>query len=285
MLGPIADHITGKVEIVYVDDGSRDGTLEALLAVQARDPRVRVVELAANFGQNAAIFAGIEIARGENLVTFDIDLQCDPLDIPRVLDPLSDGYDLVCGVRVCRSDPIVRRFFSRLMSIAVRQIAGVSLRDAGCPLNALSSDIARQLSRYGELRRFAKPLAVRLARRMIEVEVRHRPRPAEKPRSSYSATRLVRLSMDFLINAVGDVFAWTFLISICLALLLALGTLGTIVASGILPVSPMLPIIMGVGSLTALITALVSLAGEVMQRIHRQTAGQPLYLVRRVHDP
>jgi glycosyltransferase involved in cell wall biosynthesis len=98
-ISTVVDELIGGAEVVYVDDGSRDGTLAALQRLQAGDARIRIVELAGNFGQHAALLAGIERARGQHLVTLDVDLQCDPRDIPAVLAPLGQGCDLVCGVR------------------------------------------------------------------------------------------------------------------------------------------------------------------------------------------
>ena len=168
-LAPVLDSFAAGAEVIYVDDGSSDATVDALTRVQASDARVRVIELAANFGQHAAFTAGFEHARGQYLVTLDVDLQCDPADIPRLIEPLTQGYDLVSGVRRNRKDPAARRIFSRLTTALVTRVARVQLRDIGCPLNAFTDDVARSLAPFGELRRFLKPLAVRVARRVTEV--------------------------------------------------------------------------------------------------------------------
>ena len=283
-LAPVLDRLEGGAEVVYVDDGSRDGTVEALRAEQARDPRVRVVELAANFGQHAAFAAGFEHARGRFLVTLDADLQCDPEDIPRMVEPLTRGFDLVSGVRLERRDPAARRLFSRLMTRMVAHMAGVRLRDVGCPLNAFTDDVARSLAAFGELRRFLKPLAVRVARRVTEVEVRHHPRPGRKRASSYSGTRLVRLFMDFFVNALGDVFAWVFVVSMALCILLTAATVVGLAAAVADRASWVVPGVKGALAVAALLVALLGLAGDYVQRIYRQSSGRPFYLVRRVHE-
>jgi glycosyltransferase involved in cell wall biosynthesis len=284
-LSPVLDAMAGGAEVVYVDDGSSDRTIDALRDAQARDPRVRIVELAANFGQHAAFTAGFEHARGRYLVTLDADLQCDPADIPRLIEPLTRGYELVSGVRLNRQDPAARQLFSRVTTTLVTRLAGVPLRDIGCPLNAFTDDVARSLAAFGELRRFLKPLAVRVARRVTEVEVQHRPRPQKRRVSTYSSTGLVRLFMDFFVNALGDVFAWVFLLAGALAALLAV-----------------LAIVVGVAELTTLnfdgrsfvllalaieaaLLSLFGLAGDYVQRIYRQSSGRPFFLVRRVHEP
>lgn len=274
-LSPVLDQLAGGAEVIYVDDGSSDGTVDALRRVQATDPRVRIIELAANFGQHAAFAAGFEHARGQYLVTLDVDLQCDPADIPRFIEPLTHGYDLVSGVRINRQDPAARKFFSRLTTALVTRLARVQLRDIGCPLNAFTADVARSLTPFGELRRFLKPLGVRVARRVTEVEVVHRPR---RRASSYSATGLVRLFMDFFVNAIGDVFAWVFLISAGLAGLFLVGAVVSLFTFAPLLIPFMLL------AFQAVLLALFGLAGDYIQRIYRQSSGRPFYLVRRVHD-
>ena len=284
-LSPVLDSIEGGAEVIYVDDGSSDETVEALRAAQATDPRVRIIELAANFGQHAAFTAGFDHARGRYLVTMDVDLQCSPADIPRLIEPLTRGYDLVSGVRRDRKDPASRRLFSRLTTAVVTRLARVPLRDIGCPLNAFTSDVARSLSSFGELRRFLKPIAVRVARKVTEVEVEHQPRPPRRA-SAYSATGLVRLFMDFFVNALGDVFAWVFLIaagaSALLFLLAILVAIGNLIArdGSLLFALPFLFL-----AIQSAFVALFGLAGDYVQRIYRQSSGRPFYLVRRVHEP
>jgi glycosyltransferase involved in cell wall biosynthesis len=284
-LSPVLDALEGGAEVIYVDDGSSDGTMNALLAAQAKDPRVRVIELAGNFGQHAAFTAGFEHARGRYLVTLDADLQCDPADIPRLIEPLTRGYDLVSGVRLDRSDPPSRQLFSRLTTTLVTRLARVPLRDIGCPLNAFTDDVARSLAPFGELRRFLKPLAVRVARRVTEVEVQHRPRPRRRE-SSYSATRLVRLFMDFFVNALGDVFAWVFLLATAAAALLLIAAV-VFVLVGVFDQAPAtyVPLVLLWLSLQAGLIALFGLAGDYVQRIYSQSSGRPFFLVRNVHEP
>jgi glycosyltransferase involved in cell wall biosynthesis len=286
-LAPVLEQMSEGVEVIYVDDGSTDDTMAALQRVQQRDARVRIIELAANFGQHAAFTAGFEQARGRYLVTMDADLQCDPADIPRLIEPLRQGYDLVSGVRLNRRDPAARQVFSRLTTALVTRLARVHLRDIGCPLNAFTDDVARSLAAFGELRRFLKPLAVRVAKRVTEVEVQHRPRPRRRA-SSYSATGLVRLFMDFFVNAIGDVFAWIFLIGAGLtALLIAVAVLASVlmlITSGSVISGLAAAVFFLVLGVQALLVALFGLAGDYIQRIYRQSSGRPFYLIRRVHE-
>jgi glycosyltransferase involved in cell wall biosynthesis len=277
-LGAATAKLAGGVELIYVDDGSTDDTLEALRAAQQRDARVVVIELAANFGQHAAFSAGFDRTHGRYIITMDADLQCDPEEIPLLLEPLEHGFDFVSGVRRGRRDPRSRQLWSRLLTRIVTSITRVRLRDVGCPFNACTADVVHAVSTFGELRRFLKPLAVRVAKRVAEVEVSHQPRHYHRPSSSYSATGLVRLFMDFLVNSIGDVFAWVFLLASAAAGLLAViaviafvqvGMAGGLAAIG--------------GAIGAGLVALLGLAGDYVQRIYRQSSGRPFYLVRHVY--
>ena len=283
-LAPVLDQMAGGAEVIYVDDGSTDGTVEALRTVQATDSRIRIIELAANFGQHAAFTAGFEHARGRYLVTLDVDLQCDPADIPRLIEPLTRGYDLVSGVRLNRQDPAARQVLSRLTTALVARLAGVPLRDIGCPLNAFTDDVARSLAAFGELRRFLKPLAVRVARRVTEVEVQHRPRPVQGRASSYSVTGLVRLFMDFFVNALGDVFAWVFLTATALSALLFAAAVTVGFTSVTVGRFGGYAIPLGLLAIQAALVALFGLVGEYVQRIYRQSSGRPFFLVRRTYQ-
>lgn len=284
-LAAVIDDFVEASEIIYVDDGSRDNSLQVLCSLQARNSRIRIIELAANYGQHAALLAGIEGALGREIVTLDVDLQCDPRDIPRLIAPLAEGYDLVCGVRVGRADAPVRRMLSRLMSALVRRLSGVTLRDAGCSFNALTQELGRLLCNGGELRRFGKPLAVRLARRVSEIEVRHAPRPPHGGGSSYSASRLVRLFMDFLMTALGDIFGWIFLTASGLTVVFGAAALIGFVECAMSGSGFLLPLVAVSFCAISALAALMALTGEYMQRIYRQTSGTPMYMVRRVHEP
>jgi glycosyltransferase involved in cell wall biosynthesis len=283
-LAGVVDTFGESAEIIFVDDGSRDDTLEALKAVQRADRRVRIVELTANFGQHAAFSAGFDAIRGDVVVTMDVDLQADPADIPKMIAPLRKGFDLVSGVRMHRQDPAMRRVASAAVTRLVAMMTGVRLRDVGCPFNAFTADVARSLSSFGELRRFLKPLAVRLARSVTEVEVSHRSRAAHHARSSYSATRLLRLFMDFFVNSIADLFAWVFVVAAAFAVVAALASVVAAVmwlrgAAGGLALVVIVALAIAAGGV-----ALVGLIGDYTQRIYRQSSGRPFYLVRRVHE-
>lgn len=184
-------------EILYVDDGSRDGSRELLRRIHARDPHVRVVLFRRNFGQTAAVAAGLERTRGDIVVTLDSDRQNDPHDIPRLVARLEEGFDLVSGWRRDRKDDFVSR---RIPSVAanklIRAITGVHVHDYGCMLKVYRGEVARGLRLYGEMHRFIPAIAADLGARVDELVVNHRPRVAGT--SKYGISRVVRVVLDLL---------------------------------------------------------------------------------------
>lgn len=186
-----------RYELLFVDDGSGDGTFARLAALQAADPTVVVIKLARNFGQTAALAAGITRSRGAEVVLIDGDRQNDPADIPALLAKRREGYDLVAGWRVHRQDPwLSRRLPSQLANWLIGAITGVRLHDYGCTLKALRGDLARSLRLYGEMHRFIPALVDDLGGRVVEVPVHHRPRVAG--RSKYGLSRTARVLLDLV---------------------------------------------------------------------------------------
>lgn len=170
--------VAGDVEIVFVDDGSRDCSLERLRAIAARDARVRVVELDGNQGQTAAFVAGFAAARGEITVTLDADLQNDPADIPRLLDAFdAAGADVVNGVRTRRNDAWLRRVSSRIANGVRNRVTHENVTDVGCSLRVMRTDQLRGIRPFRNMHRFL-PTLLRLegAARIVEIPVSHRPR-------------------------------------------------------------------------------------------------------------
>jgi dolichol-phosphate mannosyltransferase len=182
-------------EVVFVDDGSRDGTHDALLRLHASASNIRVVRLRRNAGKAAALDAGFREVEGDVVVTIDGDLQDDPAEIPRLLAEL-EGYDLVTGWKTHRNDPFARRVLSRIFNTVTGWLSGVRLHDMNCGLKAFRVEVARELDLYGELHRFIPVLAHDLGFRVTEVGVNHRPR--EHGRSRYGMERYARGFLDLL---------------------------------------------------------------------------------------
>jgi len=183
-------------EVVFVDDGSRDGTHAALARLHATAPNVRVVRLRRNAGKATALDAGFREVEGEVVVTIDGDLQDDPAEIPRLLAKLDEGYDLVTGWKARRNDPLPRRILSRVFNSVTGLLSGVRLHDMNCGLKAFRVEVARELDLYGELHRFVPVLAHDLGFRVTEVAVNHRPR--QHGRSRYGMERYARGFLDLL---------------------------------------------------------------------------------------
>jgi glycosyltransferase involved in cell wall biosynthesis len=184
-----------RFELVLVDDGSRDGTFAALRRIQAGTPELAVVRLRRNFGQTPALQAGIDRARGEVIVTMDGDLQNDPRDIPRLLERLRGGADVVSGWRRTRHDRFLTRTLpSRLANGLIRRVTGVPVHDQGCSLKAWRGEVLRGLHLYSDLHRFIVVLTLPLGAAIEEVEVRHRPRRAG--RSKYGLGRVAKVVAD-----------------------------------------------------------------------------------------
>lgn len=184
-------------EIIYVDDGSTDGSLKVLRKVAESDKRVRVVALRRNYGQTAAMAAGIDAAQGEVLIPMDADLQNDPADIIRLLDKLDEGYDVVSGWRKNRKDKMVtRKIPSMIANRLISWIGGVPLHDYGCSLKAYRREALQDVRLYGEMHRFIPIYASWAGARVSEIPVEHHPRTMGK--SKYGLSRTLKVVFDLM---------------------------------------------------------------------------------------
>jgi glycosyltransferase involved in cell wall biosynthesis len=183
-------------EVIYVDDGSRDGTDEAIAGLAAADPRVRGVSLRRNFGKSAALATGFELARGEWVVTMDADLQDDPAEMPRLIEQLERGYDLVSGWKQDRKDPITKTLPSKLFNAVTSAVSGIRLHDFNCGFKVYRREVTQAIEVYGEFHRFLPALAHWAGFRVGEVAVRHRAR--RFGRSKFGAARFVNGFLDLM---------------------------------------------------------------------------------------
>ncbi len=190
------DAIGRPWEVLYVDDGSRDGTDEAIAALAAADPRVRGVSLRRNFGKSAALATGFELARGEWVVTMDADLQDDPAELPRLIEQLERGYDLVSGWKQDRKDPLTKTIPSQLFNAVTSWVAGIRLHDFNCGFKIYRREVTQAIEVYGEFHRFMPALAHWAGFRVGEVPVRHRAR--RFGRSKFGAARFVNGFLDLM---------------------------------------------------------------------------------------
>lgn len=196
-LREVLDRVGRPWEIVFVDDGSRDGSTERLTTLAGQDHRVKIVEFRRNFGQTAAMRAGMELATGEVIVTIDGDLQNEPDDIPMMLAKLDEGFDLVHGWRKNRQDALVnRKIPSKIANWLIGKVTGFPVRDLGCTLKVLRREIAQDLSMYGEMHRFIPILAHWQGARCAEVVTRHHAR--QFGTTKYGIWRTFRVLMDLI---------------------------------------------------------------------------------------
>jgi glycosyltransferase involved in cell wall biosynthesis len=185
-----------EFELIFVDDGSSDGSMSVLTRLHDELPNVVVVHLRRNFGKAAALQAGFLEARGDVIVTIDADLQDDPAEIPKLLAKLDEGFDLVSGWKTRRNDPFLRRLFSRIFNWATGAVSGVRLHDVNCGLKAYRAEVLQGMRLYGELHRFIPILAAYRGYRIAEIPVNHRPR--QHGRSRYGPERYLRGFFDLL---------------------------------------------------------------------------------------
>ena len=186
-----------SAEIVYVDDGSTDASMRILREIADLDPRVRVVALRRNYGQTAAMAAGIDAARGQVLIPMDADLQNDPADIARLLQKLDEGYDVVSGWRKNRKDKMItRKIPSMLANRLISWIGGVPLHDYGCSLKAYRRELLQDVRLYGEMHRFIPIYAAWAGARVTEIPVEHHARTMGK--SKYGLSRTIKVVFDLM---------------------------------------------------------------------------------------
>ena len=203
-LKEVVTKIQDSVEIIMVNDGSRDGSEQLLNDLAAKDESIKVIHLRTNFGQTAAIAAAIDHARGEIILPLDADLQNDPADIPRMLEKLNEGYDVVSGWRRDRHDSWFSRVFpSVIANKLISVISGVKLHDYGCTLKAYRREVIKDIKLYGEMHRFIPIYAAWHGAKVTEVVVNHHPRKFGK--SKYGLERIFKVILDLIvIKFLGD---------------------------------------------------------------------------------
>jgi len=275
-------------EIIFVDDGSNDGGNDVLRQIKSRDTSVRVIRLARNSGQTAALACGLEHALGDIVVAIDADGENDPADIPRLLTPIGDGYDLVSGWRKDRwhNAPVTRKLPSVAANSLISWITGISLHDCGCTLKAYRRDLAQRLRLYGEMHRFVPVIAAEQGARIAEVPISFRPR--RTGRSKYGPGRVIRTILDLITVRFLSGYS-TRPIQVFGLLGIAMGAIGA-VWLGIL-VFEKIALGHSLGNRPALLLAvllvvvgvqLVSLGliGELLTRTYHESQGKPIYVIK-----
>lgn len=267
-------------EIIYVDDGSTDGTTDVLRQLHLRGPNVKVIVFNRNYGQHAAVLAGFEKSRGEVVVTLDGDLQNPPEEIPKLLAKIKEGYDVVGGWRDHRQDSLVRRTLSLLINTVSSRIVGVKMRDYGCMLRAYRRSTVEQICQCPEVTSFIPALANSFARSVAEIPVAHAPRGSG--RSKYTPFRLMRLNFDLLtgfsllpIQVVS--FAGILISFLGLAFALFLAVRRLVVGPEVEGVFTLFAILFFFVGLQILALGLI---GEYIGRIYMEVRRRPRYVVK-----
>lgn len=276
-------------EVVYVDDGSRDQSFAELASIAARDQRARVVQLRRNFGQTAAIAAGIDYARGRVCVFIDADLQNDPADIPRLLALIDDGYDVVSGWRKHRQDAALsRRLPSRIANGLISRVTGVHLHDYGCTLKAYRADLLQHLNLYGEMHRFIPAYLAQVGARVAELPVSHAPRV--RGRSKYGIMRTGKVILDLLTVKFLSSFAtkpiYVFggggALLLLLSFLVGIAMVWQKLALGVSMIQTPLLLLAALLFLMGFQSILMGLLAEMVMRTYHEAQGKRTYVVRQV---
>ncbi len=293
-LSETLEHLPQSTEIVFVDDGSKDGSAAVLDEFGAADPRVRVLHLARNYGQTAALMAGFQNSSGDVVIPMDGDGQNDPADIPRLLDKLAEGFDVVSGWRQARHDrALTRRLPSAVANRLISALLHVRLHDYGCTLKAYRREVVADVRLYGEMHRFIPIYAAWEGARVTEIPVIHHPRLFGK--SKYGFGRVARVVLDLLIMYFIDrafdrpiqffgkiglgflglsalIFAWALVLKYSFSVSL---------------IQTPLPVLAAAISLSGILFILLGVMAEVQARIYFEVRGRPSYKIRRVveHSP
>ena len=274
-------------EVIFVDDGSVDGSYACLEKLATSDGRIKVVRLRRNFGQTAALQAGIDWSSGDVLVTLDGDLQNDPADIPRLLEKFAEGFDAVLGQRANRQDHVLIRKIPSLMgNWLIRKVTGVHVKDMGCTLRALRRDLAEALPLYGEMHRFVPVLAQQYGARLAQIPVRHHPRQAGK--TKYNLTRTFRVVLDLItikflhsyLTRPMHVLGLAGLVSMGLGVVSLLATIWMKAHRGIFMTGNPLLLLSVLLELVGVQFISMGLIGEVLSRTYFESQGKTAYAVR-----
>jgi undecaprenyl-phosphate 4-deoxy-4-formamido-L-arabinose transferase len=282
-LVPVMEGLKRNYEIVMVDDGSTDNSLEIMLRFAGE--RIKVVELTRNYGQHAAVFAGFKNSDGDIIITMDADLQNPPEEIPRIIELMEQGYEVVGTFRKTRKDSLFRKASSKLVNAFARRITGVNLKDWGCMLRGYSRTVVNYMIHSEEYSTFIPALATSFTKEVTEIEVEHAERLAGE--SKYSLTKLIALQFD-LITAFSDFplkvmlymgFLMAFLgISLGIFLMIARLYFGAEWAvAGVFTLFAVLFFLVGAQFLA------FGLMGEYVGRIYRQVKKRPPFTVRKIH--
>ena len=291
---PLHEQLTGVLEplpepyeIIFINDGSSDGTEDRLNALAERDKHVKVIHFRRNFGQTSAMMAGIDFASGDIIIPMDADGQNDPADIPKLLDKLAEGYDVASGWRFDRKDHGRRRIASRIANWVISRVSGVRLHDFGCTLKAYRRDVLSSTRLYGEMHRFIPIYATWEGAKVAEVHVNHHPRRHGK--SSYGMERIFKVLLDLIVvqflahyaTRPIYVFGGFGILSLVISFVCGLWALYLKFWGGKDFVETPVPLLVVMAFITGFICILMGLMAEINMRVYYEAQGKASYLVKR----
>ena len=274
-------------EIIAVNDGSRDGSLVCLREHAKRHTEVKIVDFRRNYGQTAAIMAGIDHASGDVIISIDADLQNDPGDIPELLAKLNEGYDVVSGWRRERKDgKLKRNFVSRVANRVISRISGVHLHDYGCTLKVYRADVIKDVRLYGEMHRFIPIYASWMGAKVVEMPVRHHAR--RHGRSNYGLERIFKVVLDLIVVKFLDrhfvkpiyVFGGFGISLIILGIFSFFSIIFLKIFEGISMIATPLPLLAVMATVLGISSILMGLLAEMLVRIYFESQNRANYFVR-----
>ena len=285
----VLDETEKSYEVIMIDDGSTDDSLEVMMQLIESYNNLKIIRFRRNFGQTSAFSAGFDLAKGQIVVTMDADLQNDPADIPKLLEELEKGFDIVSGWRKTRVDNLFsRQLPSRIANYVISKFTGIHLHDYGCSLKAYRSEIVKNIKLYGEMHRFIPAVASWMGISVSEVEVNHAPRVSGK--SNYGIMRTVRVLLDLItvkfllgystkpIQVFGFFGITSFLLGLILAIYLSATKifLGHTLSDRPMLLMAVLLIIFGVQLCS------IGLIGEMVVRNYYESNNKPTYVVKEI---
>lgn len=286
-LMPVLDALGKSFEVIAVNDGSKDRSIEVLRELAMARPEIQVLDFRRNYGQTAAMMAGFDTARGEVIITLDSDLQNDPADIPLLIDKINEGFDVVSGWRMRRKDAALSRNLpSRIANGLISRISGVRLNDYGCTLKAYRRDVMQDVRLYGEMHRFIPIYASWMGARVVEMPVRHHPR--QFGRSKYGIERVIKVVLDltvvkflekYLVKPI-YVFGGFGILSILLSFLVISVALVLKFAGIVSLIQTPLPLLAAMLFLMGCMSILLGLLAEMMMRTYFESRGRVPYAIR-----
>lgn len=278
-------------EIIFVNDGSTDNSERILSEVSHQDLRIKVINFRRNFGQTAAMMAGINYASGDIIIPMDGDLQNDPSDIIKLLAKLEEGFDVVSGWRKDRKDHKFKRTFpSIIANLLISKISGVHLHDYGCSLKAYRKDVLKGVKLYGEMHRFIPIYASWEGAKVTEVPVSHYPRIHGK--SKYGIERVIKVVLDLIVvkflssyrNKPIYVFGGFGLAIVFVSIIVGIWAIFLKLLKGVAFISTPLPLLVVMLFITGVLSILMGLLAEIAMRIYYETQEKPVYLVKNTYN-